>query len=249
MASPMPRAAGHNRDLVLELHDFCPPYRGVGFILAKHNVSAEKGRVDQLRSPHARARPALRIHPDPPEPPRTEPLATHPPDSSAQLPGKGKYVPPALALRSTLRENALNRNVYASGNRELGGGDGQEQQFATAPSALAVVVRQPGQSGHDGALSGALPQLRPHARRAHVRQADHRHRADRFGLEPLQSPSHRARQARARGYPRRRRRRLRVSGPSHSGDRQAADRCRSIATSPISAWSRCFTAIRSTAWC
>ena len=42
---------------------------------------------------------------------------------------------------------------------------------------------------------------------------------------------------------------LRISGPSHPGDRQAADRRRSTATSPISAWSRCSTAIRSTAWC
>ena len=40
----------------------------------------------------------------------------------------------------------------------------------------------------------------------------------------MQSPSPRTRQARARRYPRCRRHRVRVSGPSHSGDRQAADR-------------------------
>ena len=37
--------------------------------------------------------------------------------------------------------------------------------------------------------------------------------------------------------------------PSDPGDRQAADRRRSTATSPISAWSRCCSAIRSTASC
>ena len=41
----------------------------------------------------------------------------------------------------------------------------------------------------------------------------------------------------------------RVPGPSDPGNRQAADRRRSTATSPISAWSRRSTAIRSTAWC
>ena len=102
-----------------------------------------------------------------------------------------------------------------------GNGSQGAQQRALA---LAIVVRQSRQSGHDRALSRALPQLRPDPRRAHLRQADHRHRADRLRLEPVQPPSPRARQSRARGHPRRRRHRLRISGPSHPGDRQAADR-------------------------
>ena len=49
-------------------------------------------------------------------------------------------------------------------------------------------------------------------------------------------------EARPRGHPRGRRHRHRVPGPSDPGDRQAPDRRRSTATSPISAWSRCSTA-------
>ena len=48
-----------------------------------------------------------------------------------------------------------------------------------APAPVAGLVRQSGQSRHDGALSGALPQFRPDARGAAIRQADHRHRPDR----------------------------------------------------------------------
>ena len=47
-------------------------------------------------------------------------------------------------------------------------------------AAVARLVRQSGQCRHDRALSRALPQLRHHARRAAVGQADHRHRPDRF---------------------------------------------------------------------
>ena len=41
----------------------------------------------------------------------------------------------------------------------------------------------------------------------------------------------------------------RIPGPSDPGDRQAARPPASTATSPTSAWSRCCSAIRSTAWC
>src|SRR4051794_37401670 len=47
-------------------------------------------------------------------------------------------------------------------------------------SPLAALVRQPGKSRHDGALSRALHELRPHPEGAALRQADHRHRADRL---------------------------------------------------------------------
>ena len=66
--------------------------------------------------------------------------------------------------------------------------------------------------------------LRPHAGRTHLRQADHRHRADRLRPLALQPPSPRARQARARRHPRGRRHRVRISGASDPGNRQAADR-------------------------
>ena len=46
-----------------------------------------------------------------------------------------------------------------------------------------------------------------------------------------------------------RRRGVRIPRSPDAGDRQAADRARSTAISPISAWSRCSTAISSTAWC
>src|SRR5712664_2364097 len=93
-----------------------------------------------------------------------------------------------------------------------------------APPALPVVVRQPRQSRHDGALSGALSQLRPHQGRAVRRQAHHRHCPDRLGSRAVQPPSHRAGQARARRHPRCRRHRVRVPGASDPGDRQAPDR-------------------------
>ena len=46
----------------------------------------------------------------------------------------------------------------------------------------------PDNPGHDGALSRALPQLRPDARRAAVRQAADRHRPDRLRPVALQPP-------------------------------------------------------------
>src|SRR5436305_91366 len=48
-------------------------------------------------------------------------------------------------------------------------------------SALAALVGQSGKSRHDRALSRALHELRAHAEGAALRQADHRHRADRLG--------------------------------------------------------------------
>ena len=85
---------------------------------------------------------------------------------------------------------------------------------ARQKSALAALVRQSGQSRHDRALSRALSQLRPHRPGASLRQADHRHRADRLGSVAVQPPSSGAGQARARRHPRRRRHRLR-SSPCH----------------------------------
>ncbi len=107
----------------------------------------------------------------------------------------------------------------------------------------------PGQSRHDRALSRALSQLRPHRPGASLRQADHRHRADRLRPVALQPPSPRTGQARARRHPRRRRHRLRIPLPSDPGDRQAADRGARPQPRLSRAWSRCCTAIRSTAWC
>ena len=86
------------------------------------------------------------------------------------------------------------------------------------------MVRQSGQPGNDGALSRALSQFRPDARRAALRQADHRHCADRLRSFALQSPSPRTRQARARRHHRGRGACVRISGAPDSGDGQAADR-------------------------
>ena len=74
---------------------------------------------------------------------------------------------------------------------------------------------------------------------AAVRQADHRHRADRLRPFALQPPPSRARQARARRHHARP-----AASPSNSRStrsrRPASGRPpRSTATSPISAWSRC----------
>jgi hypothetical protein len=60
--------------------------------------------------------------------------------------------------------------------------------------------------------------------RSSLRQADHRHRADRLGPVALQPPPSGTGQARARRHPRRRRHRLRIPVPSDPGDRQAPDR-------------------------
>ena len=89
---------------------------------------------------------------------------------------------------------------------------------------FAGMVQQPRQSGHDRALSGALPELRPDPRGAAVRQAADRHRADRLRPVALQPPSPRACQACPRGHRGSRRRAVRVSLPSDPGDRQAPDR-------------------------
>ncbi len=69
----------------------------------------------------------------------------------------------------------------------------------------------------------ALPELRTDAGRASQQPADHRHRPDRQRPLALQPPSPAAGRARARRHPRRRRHPDRVPGPSHPGDRQAAD--------------------------
>ena len=65
-------------------------------------------------------------------------------------------------------------------------------------------------------------------------------------LSPVQPPPSRPRQAHPRGHHGGGRGRLRIPGASDPGDRQAADRLASTATSPISASSRCSTATRST---
>ncbi len=93
-----------------------------------------------------------------------------------------------------------------------------------APPAFATVVRQSRQSGHDGALSRALSQLRADARGIDFGQTDHRHRADRLGPLALQPASPATGRARARRHPCRRRRRLRVSGTPDPGDGKKADR-------------------------
>ena len=131
-------------------------------------------------------------------------------------------------------------------------GHGEETENpgpARQKPALAALVRQSGQSGHDGALSRALSQLRPHRPGASLRQADRRHRADRLGPVAVQPPSSGTGQARARRHPRCRRHRLRVSLPSDPGDRQAPDRGARPKPRVSRASSRCCTAIRSTAWC
>src|SRR5262245_38539226 len=46
-------------------------------------------------------------------------------------------------------------------------------------AAFAALVQQSRQSGHDGALPRTLSELRADQARAHLRHADHRHRADR----------------------------------------------------------------------
>ena len=86
------------------------------------------------------------------------------------------------------------------------------------------MVRQSRESGHDGALSRALPQLRAHARGTAVRQADHRHRPDRLRSFTLQPASPRAREAGARRHHRGRRPLHGVPCPPDPGDRQAPDR-------------------------
>ena len=86
------------------------------------------------------------------------------------------------------------------------------------------MVRQSGQSQHDGAVSRALHELGAEARGTASRQADHRHRPIGLGPVSLQPPSPRTRPSRARGNSRSRRHCLRVSGASDPGNRQAPDR-------------------------
>ncbi len=78
---------------------------------------------------------------------------------------------------------------------------------------------------------------------AAIRQADHRHRADRLGPLALQPAPSRSRQARPRRHPRGRRHRLRVPGATRSRRPASVRPPASTATSPISASSRCSTAI------
>ncbi len=89
---------------------------------------------------------------------------------------------------------------------------------------FAGMVQQSRQSGHDRALSGALPELRPDPRGTAVRQAADRHRPDRLRPVALQPPSPRTGQARARGHRGGGRRAVRVPLPSDPGNRQAPDR-------------------------
>ena len=99
------------------------------------------------------------------------------------------------------------------------------------------------------ALPRALPQFRADARRTHRRQADHRHRADRFGSLAAATatisnwPSACAKGSAPRAASRSNFRCIRSRRPA-SGRPP-----RSTAISPISAWSRCCSAIRSTASC
>ena len=116
-------------------------------------------------------------------------------------------------------------------------------------AALAAVVRQSRQPGHDRALSRALHELWPHARGAFLRQAHHRHRPVGLGPFALQPAPPDAGAARARGHPRGRRHRLRIPGAPDPGDRQAAHRLARPQPRLSRASSRSSTAIRSTAWC
>src|SRR5438093_7129108 len=93
----------------------------------------------------------------------------------------------------------------------------------TAP-ALAIVVRQSGQSGHDCPLPRALPQFRADEARTHMRQAHHWHCPERFGPLALQPASSRTRQADPRRDSRCRRDWLRVSHAPYARDWQAPDR-------------------------
>src|SRR6476469_5460603 len=93
-----------------------------------------------------------------------------------------------------------------------GNNHGQETYFEeSAATALATLVRQPRQSGHDRALYRALSQLRADRRGTALGQADHRHRADRLRPVALQPASSAIGRARTRGYPLGRRHRLRIS--------------------------------------
>ena len=132
----------------------------------------------------------------------------------------------ARRLRGPFRRQEK-RNGCGKGcrqRRRQGRGKRRFEHEAHGP-ALAPVVRQSRQPGHDGALSRALPQFRSHARRiARQRQARDRDRANRQRPLAVQPPSHRTRLARARRHPRRRRDTDRVSGPPDPGNRQATDR-------------------------
>ena len=86
------------------------------------------------------------------------------------------------------------------------------------------MVQRSDQSGHDRALSGALPQLRPDPAGTAVRQADHRHCADRQRPFAVQPPPSRTGTPGPRRHSRGRRHRDGVPDPSDPGDRQAADR-------------------------
>ena len=81
----------------------------------------------------------------------------------------------------------------------------------------------PGRPGHDRAVHRAVPELGADAGGAPVGQAAHRHRPVGLGPGALQPVAPGVGEARARGHPGGRRHRVRVPGPPHPGDRQAAD--------------------------
>ena len=115
--------------------------------------------------------------------------------------------------------------------------------------ALAALVRQSGQSRHDRALSRALSQLRPDQRRSFAP-------ASRSSASRRPAPTCRPATAIISNWPSACARASATpaaspsSSPAIRSRRPASGRPRrSTATSPISAWSRCCTAIRSTAWC
>ena len=105
------------------------------------------------------------------------------------------------------------------------------------------LVRQPCQPGNDRALPRALHELRPHAGRAAIGQAHHRHRPDRQRPLALQPPPGRPREAGCGDGNPGTWAACRSSSPSIPSRRAAsAPPRRSTATSPTSAWSRCCTA-------
>ncbi len=139
------------------------------------------------------------------------------------------------------------RRAYKEPMVRQRGMDDCHDHASRAPTlALATMVRQ---SGHDRTLSRALPQLRPDPRGAIGRQAHYRYRSDGVRLVALQSPSPRASPsacAKASATPAA----SRSSFPCIPSRKPADGRLRrSTVISPISAWSKCSTVIRSMASC
>src|SRR3954464_16062750 len=117
--------------------------------------------------------------------------------------GGGESLAMAHLLSALSRRNqTADRREYEMRWEEKNGQQGQEKERKqrqaaanAAPegqgAALAALVGQSGKPRHDGALSRALHELRSHAERAALRQADYRHRADRLRPLALQPASSR----------------------------------------------------------